>query len=82
MTQTSLHVSIGKEQKQMVQLFQVPSPKSLCHGFERQAACIEDFEKYYLRYLAELKRFRSETEVVGSKHMGRRETETMLNFGV
>ncbi|CAB9508662.1 Nuclear chaperone required for maturation and nuclear export of pre-60S ribosome subunits (By similarity) [Seminavis robusta] len=72
--------STPKEQKQMVSLFQVPSPRSLCAGFERQTVYIEEFEKYYLRHLAELKRFRSEAEVVGSKYMSRRETETMLNF--
>lgn len=73
--------STPKEQRQMMQQFQLPGPNE--HGindFKDHEILLQDSENYYLRFLSEISRFRSEVGAVGSKYIGRRETEMMLNF--
>jgi len=71
-----------KEQRQMMHVFQLPSPTAACANNHSEAfvSKVEVSENYFLRFLAELTRLRSETEVIGSKYMSRRETEMMLSF--
>ena len=71
-----------KEQRQMMHIFQLPLPAVANGGEEVEALSIRirESEKYFFRFLAEQSRLRSETEVIGSKYMSRRETEMMLNF--
>ena len=71
-----------KEQRQMMHIFQLPLPAVANGGVEVEALSIriQESEKYFFRFLAEQSRLRSETEIIGSKYMSRRETEMMLNF--
>ena len=73
--------STPKESREMMQLFQLPSPAiHPCGELEAQSSILRESEDYYLRFVSELRRFRTEVDVIGSKYMTSRQTEMMLSF--
>ena len=72
--------SVPSEVRQMVHLLQLPNPIDMNSLGKSEKLCLEKGELYYNSCLGELNSFRSETKLLGSKYMGRREMDMMLGF--
>jgi hypothetical protein len=77
---TSMKWSVPSEVRQLVHLLQLPNPIDMNSLGKSEKSSLEKGEHYYNRCLSELNSFRSETKLLGSKYMGRREMDMMLGF--
>jgi midasin len=71
------------EVRQLEQIFLLPTPKLPRHEGIRQttAGSVEKAEQYFMKCVSEMHALSSETTMLGSKYMTKRETELMVNFG-
>ena len=73
--------STPSELKHIEQLFLLPTPRLDTRGMKNVAdGTLVKAERYYVKCLAEVNALRSETMMLGSNHMSRREMDIMVNL--
>ena len=79
---TSTKWSVPDQLRNMQELFQLPEPACLIGSVDSVTIGeMSRAEKYYQRTLAELNEYRSESLLLGSKHLTKRQIDTMLTLG-
>ena len=74
--------STPAELKEVEQVFLLPKPNITFEGLKSPNTLVLDrAEQYYMRCFAEIHAFQSETTMLGSKYMTRREIDFMVNLG-
>lgn len=79
---TSTKWSVPDQLRNMQELFQLPDPACLIDSVDSVTVGeMSKADKYYQRTLAELNEYRSESMLLGSKHLTKRQIDMMLTLG-